>query len=216
MTDISVLIVDDDLMVRTTLSHFLSASGLRVAGTCISGEEALEVLAIDDAIDVILMDIRMDGMSGITAARIIIERHARPRVVMLTSLGEVGATESARTAGTWGFLFKDVLPETIAAAIRAVAAGVDVMAHVPRERRGRYTEDVLKEAAKLSVRDRAVLGGLCAGKSNGTIGELTGTSESTAKSDIVSLQKRLGADNRIHLAIIAHDLGLDNAIVTPR
>lgn len=204
-----VLIVDDDLMVRSTLSRFLTASGMQVAGTCISGEEALQFVEHDETIDVILMDIRMDGMSGVTAARIINERHERPRVVMLTSVDEMGTAESARNAGTWGFLLKDILPETLAAAVAAVAAGVDVMAHLPPGHGRRYTEEILTEVANLSDREHGVLKALCDGQPNAAISDMVFASESTVKADILSLQRRLGVSNRTQLAILAHDLGLD-------
>lgn len=209
MSGPSVLVVDDDLFVRESLRRLLSASGVRVAGTCASGEEALEYLAVEERPDAILMDVRMDGMSGLTAARTIGARYPDTRVVILTSLDHLDTIGSAQHAGTWGFLVKDITPDALVAAVNAVVAGVRVASPGPHDRT-RFSEDIVRRASQLSSRERDVLRPLCAGASNLEIARALFVSESTVKAHIQSLQNRLEAPNRIRLAIMAHDLGLDH------
>lgn len=206
----SVLVVDDDHLLRQMLSTVLSAGGVHVVGDCASGEQAIEFLTREPLPDVVLMDIQMAGMGGLMAARIIASRHPSVRVIMLTGMDDVQTITTARDTGAWGFLVKTLKPEALAAAIAAVVAGIHVRTPAIAGSQETFSARVLDEATHVSDRERAVLRGVCKGLSNLDISRRTFVSESTVKSEISALQRRLEVgNNRIRLALLAHDLGLD-------
>jgi NarL family two-component system response regulator LiaR len=118
MTKIRVLVVDDQKMVRFSLTTFLRAfDDLQAVGEATNGREALELCAKLHP-DVVLMDIKMPDMDGITATRLIHDSASKTRVVLLTALREPEVMDAAQKAGVSEYILKTAGIEEIAAAIR--------------------------------------------------------------------------------------------------
>lgn len=209
MTAPSILVVDDDLFVRDSFVTLLSTSGFSIWGACASAEDALvDLVATRPTPDVVLMDIRMFEMSGITATHEIKLRFPEIHVVILTSLDYVGAAEAALHAGASGFLVKNVTINALTAAITAVLAGLRVLPP-DLHQESVVTNETIRIANTLSTRDKDLIRGVCAGATNAAMAKQAFISESTVKNDILILQRRFNVPNRTRLALLAHDLGLD-------
>ena len=123
MSEIRVLIVDDDPLVRSALSHFVSrGSDVTVIGQAESGREALEFLEHDRP-DVVMMDVQMPEMNGIEATAAIAERWPEVRVLAVTTLDGSDTVLPMLSAGASGYLLKDSSAESILAGVREVHSG---------------------------------------------------------------------------------------------
>ena len=214
---IRVLIVDDDALVRAGLSMMLAGSDdVRVVAEAADGGE---VEAAVDAYrpDVVLMDIRMPGVDGLAATERLRERAEAPHVIVLTTFDADEHVLRALRAGAGGFLLKDTPPQDILRAIRLVAAGEAMLSpavtrrlieHVADggdgARRGRARE--LLE--RLTDREREVAVAIGGGKSNAEIAAELYMSVATVKAHVSRLLQKLELDNRVQIALLAHDAGL--------
>jgi DNA-binding NarL/FixJ family response regulator len=215
-----VLIVDDDPLVRAGLQMMLGRDDdLEVVGEAGEGAEALAWLSTGGA-DVVLMDIRMPGMDGLTATREARARPDAPEVIVLTTFDADAQVLAALRAGAAGFLLKDTSPGGIVGAIREVAAGRPVLSpQVIRRLVARVYEgsqDRGREAARarltlLNDRERAVATEVAAGKSNAEIGSALFLSVPTVKTHISAILTKLDLNNRVQIALLAHDAGLGDA-----
>ncbi len=190
---------------------------IEVAGEAGSGAEAAELTASLDP-DVVVMDIRMPGLDGIAATRLIAAGTSAARVVVLTTFDDDEYVYAALRAGASGFLVKDMALEEILAAIRAVAAGDALIAPavtrrlieefarrpepVPGPGPGRRTTDGITE------REREVLTLVGRGLSNTEIAADLTISIATVKTYVTRLLTKLDARDRVQLVIIAYDAGL--------
>ncbi|NAZ82281.1 response regulator [Kineococcus sp. R8] len=214
---VRVLLVDDDALVRAGLQMILSsADDLQVVGEAENGAQALEAVAAHRP-DVVLMDVRMPVMDGLSAAKAITSRPAAPAVVMLTTFDLDEYVFQALQAGATGFLLKDTPPRELLAAVRVVAAGEAMLSPtVTRRLVGHFAADAAnprrREAVQslqlLTDREREVLGAVGQGMSNAEIGRSLYMSEATVKTHVSRLLTKLGAHNRVQVAIVAHDAGL--------
>ncbi|WP_442907741.1 response regulator [Kineococcus sp. G2] len=212
-----VLLVDDDALVRAGLRMILSsAEDVEVVGEAENGAQAVEGVAAHRP-DIVLMDVRMPVMDGLTAAKAITERPQAPRVVMLTTFDLDEYVFQALQAGATGFLLKDTPPRELVAAVRVVAAGEAMLSPtVTRRLVGHFAADAVnprrREAAErlqlLTEREREVLGAVGRGLSNAEIGRELFMSEATVKTHVSRLLTKLEAHNRVQVAIVAHDAGL--------
>jgi DNA-binding NarL/FixJ family response regulator len=179
------------------------------------GREAIE-LARRHRPDVVLLDIRMPGMDGLTAAEEL--RHAVPEsaVAMLTTFGEDEYVARALAAGTSGFLLKAADPRDLVAGVRAVAAGAAYLSPRVARRliaemsagpltRGAAARD---QVAGLTAREREVLALLANGLSNAEISRRLFVVEGTVKSYVSTILSRLQVRNRVQAAIVAYEAGL--------
>jgi DNA-binding NarL/FixJ family response regulator len=217
---IRVLVVDDDPLVRAGLQMMLGgADDLEVVGEAGDGAAALAWLS-SAAADVVLMDIRMPGMDGLTATREVRARPEPPEVVVLTTFDADAQVLAALRAGAAGFLLKDTSPGGIVGAIREVAAGRPVLSpQVMRrlvERVSDSAHDHGREAARarlslLNDRERAVASEVAAGKSNAEIASALFLSVPTVKTHISAVLTKLDLNNRVQIALLAHDAGLGEA-----
>ncbi|MEZ0493911.1 response regulator [Kineococcus sp. TBRC 1896] len=215
-----VLLVDDDALVRAGLRMILSsAEDVEVVGEAENGAQALEGVAAHRP-DIVLMDVRMPVMDGLTAAKAITERPQAPSVVMLTTFDLDEYVFQALQAGATGFLLKDTPPRELVSAVRVVAAGEAMLSPtVTRRLVGHYAADTVnprrREAAErlqlLTDREREVLGAVGRGLSNAEIGKELFMSEATVKTHVSRLLTKLEAHNRVQVAIVAHDAGLLDA-----
>ncbi|WP_205709028.1 response regulator transcription factor [Kineococcus siccus] len=193
-----------------------SADDLQVVGEAENGAQALEAVAAHRP-DVVLMDVRMPVMDGLSAAKAITSRPAAPAVVMLTTFDLDEYVFQALQAGATGFLLKDTPPRELLAAVRVVAAGEAMLSPtVTRRLVGHFAADAAnprrREAVQslqlLTDREREVLGAVGQGMSNAEIGRSLYMSEATVKTHVSRLLTKLGAHNRVQVAIVAHDAGL--------
>ncbi|NAZ77173.1 response regulator [Kineococcus sp. T13] len=212
-----VLLVDDDALVRAGLRMILSsADDIEVVGEAENGAQAVEGVSAHRP-DIVLMDVRMPVMDGLTAAKAITERPQAPAVVMLTTFDLDEYVFQALQSGATGFLLKDTPPRELVAAVRVVAAGEAMLSPtVTRRLVGHYAADAVnprrREATErlqlLTDREREVLGAVGRGLSNAEIGKELFMSEATVKTHVSRLLTKLGAHNRVQVAIVAHDAGL--------
>jgi DNA-binding NarL/FixJ family response regulator len=211
---IRVLLVDDDPLVCAGLRLMLrGAPDLEVVGEAADGADvpgAVERLAPD----VVLMDIRMPYLDGISATRALAARSGRrPQVIVLTTFDADGTVIEALRAGASGFLVKHTPPEQIVEAVRRAATGEPVLSpgvartlisHVtgaPDARTRRARDDL----ARLTGREREVALAVAEGTSNAEIAALLHLSVGAVKAHISSALAKLGLVNRTQLAILAHD-----------
>jgi DNA-binding NarL/FixJ family response regulator len=215
---IRVLVVDDQELVRSGFCVILdTADGITVVGEAANGETAL---AAADAChpDVVLMDIRMPGMDGLEATRLLTRgspERETPKVVMLTTFDLDEYVYEALRAGASGFLLKDSPRADLIAAVRAAAAGNALLApSVTRRlieafaRRPPETAPSPARLAALTAREREVLVRLARGGSNSEIAATLFVSEATVKTHVGNLLAKLGLRDRVQAVILAYETGI--------
>jgi DNA-binding NarL/FixJ family response regulator len=187
-----------------------------VAGEAGTGTEAVH-LARDIDPDVVIMDIRMPGMDGIEATRLITVSDTHARVLVLTTFDDDDYVYGALRAGASGFLVKDMVPEDILTAIRVVAAGDAIIAPaVTRRLIGQFASRPRPDRKPLKLtgitdRERDVLKLVGFGMSNAEIAAALFITPGTAKIHVARLLAKLDARDRVQLVIIAHETGLVSA-----
>ncbi len=210
---IRVLIVDDDALVRTGLSMMLAgADDLRIVAEADDGDKVGALIA-EHSPDVVLMDIRMPRVDGLAATEAVRARAGAPEVIILTTFDADDHVVRALRAGAGGFLLKDTPPADIINAIRRVVAGEPILSpSVTRRLIARVTEARHSPArellADLSDREREVVVAIGQGKSNAQIGAELYMSVATVKAHVSRLLTKLGLNNRVQVALLAHDAGL--------
>lgn len=213
---IRVAIVDDLEMVRTGFRLILDhEDDITVIGEATNGREAIE-LCRDRLVDVVLMDIRMPELDGISATRAIVELPDGPQVVILTTFGLDEYVTEAIQAGAAGFMLKDASADDLIDAVRVVAAGDSVLSPaitrmVLRQARGAMlppTRDDVPGIADLTERELEVLQQLAAGRSNAEIAEALYLSEATVKTHLGRVLSKLGVRDRVQAVIAALEAGI--------
>jgi DNA-binding NarL/FixJ family response regulator len=211
---IRVLIADDQALVRSGFRLIVeNRSDLEVVGEAEDGDEAVR-LALEREPDVILMDVRMPGVDGIEATRRIVAAGSRARILVLTTFDLDEYVYAAVRAGASGFLLKDVRPGDLAEAIRLVAAGNALLGPtVTRRLLERFADEhppgqAAAEVARLTEREREVLSLLASGLSNAEIAGRLVLSETTVKTHVSSILRKLGVRDRVQAVIAAYDAGL--------
>ncbi|BCJ37553.1 DNA-binding response regulator [Actinocatenispora thailandica] len=210
---IRVLIVDDEALVRSGLRLILSAAeDILVVAEAADGAAAVAAVRRHRP-DVVLMDVRMPGTDGLTAAEQLRALPARPHVIMLTTFDEDEYVHRALRAGAVGFLLKDTPPTELAGAVRTVAAGNAMLAPTVTRRLldtfdDRYAGPAVAASARLDVltdREREVADEVAEGRSNAEIARRLGTTEATVKTHVSRILAKLGLDNRVQAAILVRD-----------
>lgn len=201
-----MLVVDDHPVVRQGLRTFLDLQDdLEVVGESADGESC-----VDDAErlrpDVILLDLRMPGADGVTALHGLRAAGNPAKVLVITSFTEPSAVLPAVRAGASGYVYKDVDPPALAAAIRSVHAG-HVLLH-PDVARLLASGDSRPGAADLTARERDVLAELARGRSNREIARELSLSEKTVKTHVSAILGKLGVADRTQAALHAVRAGL--------
>jgi DNA-binding NarL/FixJ family response regulator len=215
----TVLLADDQPLLRMGFRMVLESQvDLSVVGEAADGREALE-LTRRLAPDVVLMDVRMPGMDGIEATRLIVEDGLRSRVLILTTFDLDEYAHSALRAGASGFLLKDALPNDLLSGIRAVASGdavvapsvtrrlLDTYAHrLSPDAEGELDPELYLEA--LTPREREVLTQVAQALSNSEIAATLHLTEATVKTHVGRILAKLGMRDRVQLVVFAYDIGL--------
>ncbi|HUR05859.1 MAG TPA: response regulator transcription factor [Nonomuraea sp.] len=214
---IRVLIVDDDALVRAGLSMILGGTGdIRIVAEAGDGSEVPPLVA-EHRPDVVLMDIRMPEVDGLTATEALRTAKSPPEVVVLTTFHADAQVVRALRAGAAGFLLKDIPPRELVEAIRKVAAGEPILspavtrqliAHVSDGGADRRTDRARGLLDRLSEREREVALAVGQGKSNAAIGGELYMSVATVKAHVSRILTKLGLNNRVQIALMVYDASL--------
>jgi two-component system, NarL family, response regulator LiaR len=205
MTAITVVLVDDHRVVTRSLQSYLeSFPDLRVVGTAASGEELLEHVDAWQP-DVIVQDLLLPGgIDGIETTRRVLAKRPSVRVVALTASTDEARMMAVLRAGAAGYIRKDAEPETLLAAIRAVARG---RTYVDPYLARRVAENGVSPD-DLTERERDVLRHLALGESNKAIADALCVSEETVKTHVGHILSKLGVENRAQAVVQALKRGL--------
>jgi DNA-binding NarL/FixJ family response regulator len=214
---ITVVLVDDDALVRAGLRTILSsAEDLEVVGETDDGAHAVEVVRRHRP-DVVLMDIRMGRMDGITATAALRRLDSPPQVIVLTTFQADEHVMSALRAGASGFLVKDTPPGDIINAVRLVASGDAIvspsvtrtlLSHFADTQAADRRRVAAQQLATLTDREREVAVAIGTGASNAEVATSLFMSEATVKSHVSRLFTKLAVTNRVQIAILVHDADL--------
>lgn len=224
-TPISVVLVDDEPLVRDGFRLILeSQPDLRVVGEAADGEQAVAAVA-EHRPHVVLMDVRMPGVDGITATRRILEAGSASRVIVLTTFDHDEYVHGALRAGASGFLLKRLTSADLLHAIRVVATGEALLAPSVTRRlleqfaaaqgagAGGGPVEPVDLAARYRLTDREIdiFHHVAAGRSNAEIAAALDVREATVKTHVSSVLVKTGCRDRVQAVILAYDCG----IVTP-
>nr|WP_206314691.1 response regulator transcription factor [Streptomyces coryli] len=207
------MVVDDQIVVRAGFAAIIGAEpDLEVVAEAGDGAEAVE-RARELAPDVVVMDIRMPGMDGLTATRLLTSDGEGPRVLVLTTFDQDAYVHDALRAGASGFLLKDARADELLAGIRVVASGDGMLAPAVTRRLIDAFATTTPDADPglldgLTAREREVLGEIAAGRSNAEIADGLGVTTGTVKSHVNALLTKLGVRDRVQATILAYDAGL--------
>lgn len=212
---IRVLVVDDERMVCAHLRTILeSADDLTVIGQAYDGAEAVEAV-MRNRPDVVLMDLHMPGVDGLTALVQIVALPGAPKVLVLTTFDLDHYVLRAMRDGAAGFLLKDTSPDDLTTLIRVVADGHTVLSPVATQRlvaasadRHAARERAASAIAELTDRERDVLACIANGLSNAQIAERLYLSEATVRSYVSRMLTKLGCANRTQAGLLAYTAGI--------
>jgi DNA-binding NarL/FixJ family response regulator len=212
---ISVVIADDQALVRGGFRMILETQpDITVIGEAADGREAMSLVRELDP-DVALMDIRMPEIDGIEAIRLLTRRGVVTRLLVLTTFDLDEYVYESLRAGASGFLLKDVAPEALAAAVRTVARGEALLAPAVTRR---LIEEFLRRPppssvrppslAELTDREVEVLGLIGRGLSNAEIATTLFVAETTVKTHVGQILRKLHLRDRVQAVVLAYEVGL--------
>jgi DNA-binding NarL/FixJ family response regulator len=212
---VRVLIIDDDDLMRAGLRGVLTTDeALEVVGEAGDGREAVYRTRLLRP-DIVLMDVRMPDLDGISATREVLAAFPDVKVVILTTFEDDEYIFGALNAGASGFLLKRTRPEELVAALHTIAAGdallsPSVTSRVIERMAQQPAPDASDDARldELTAREREVLEHLARGLSNGEIAELLVIGESTVKTHVKRILAKLDARDRVQAVIFAYETGL--------
>ncbi|WP_210649847.1 response regulator transcription factor [Nocardioides sp. SYSU D00065] len=209
-----ILVVDDHALAREGLSAILGAQpGMEVVGEAVDGRAGVAA-ARELSPDVVVMDLRMPGMDGIEATRLITSEQPQVRVLVLTTFDLDEYVYRALRAGASGFLLKDAPPSEIAHAIRSAVDGETLLAPTLTQRlveryvEGPDPEAATQQLAELTEREVEVLKLLARGLTNAEVASSLYLSEATVKTHVGRVLAKLGLRDRTQAVILAYETGL--------
>ncbi|MFF3670510.1 response regulator [Microtetraspora malaysiensis] len=211
---VRIILADDQPLIRAALQMVIAdAPDLELVGEAATGRHAVQLAEELDP-DIVVMDIRMPGMDGIEATRLITKGPSRAHVIVLTTFDEDDYVYGALRAGASGFLVKDMALDDILTAIRVVAAGDALIAPGVTRRlieafADRPTPDPApRELERITEREREVLALIAQGLTNTEIATDLVISVATVKAYVGRLLSKLDARDRVQLVILAYEAGL--------
>jgi len=212
-----VLLIDDHALVRKGIEELLQSRGVQVVASVGSGEEGVR-RALELPADLILLDVKMPGMTGIDTLKQLRASGVSAPVVMLTMSREDADLSAALRAGARGYLLKDIEPEELVPALEAVVQGDNVVAH---ELVGTLARLVGSNAgpqpaarrpaapfAELTPRELEILGCIADGSSNKMIARALDITDGTVKLHVKAILRKLGMRSRVEAAVAAVEHGL--------
>ncbi|SHG63417.1 response regulator [Streptoalloteichus hindustanus] len=206
---VRLVLADDEALLRRGLRVLLEASG-RIEVVAEAGDGAELLTAVGrHAPDVVLVDVQMPGMDGLTALRVLCARPDAPAAAVLTTFDLDEYVATALEFGVQGFLLKDAEPDVLIRSVLDLAAGGAVLDPritarlLPRLRVASGQRRDVERVRSLTTRERQVLELLADGSSNAAIGDQLGLTEATVKSYVSTVLSKLGAQNRVQAALIA-------------
>lgn len=212
---IRVFLVDDHGVVRQGMrAYFEMVGDIDVVGEAASGQEAIDrigaLASLGRAPDVVMMDLLMPGVDGITAISTIKQLHATVQVVAVTSFVAQDKVRSALQAGAVGYILKDAEADEVAASVRAAYRGDVYLAPLAAKRLAESLRDATLEPDRESLtgRERQVLALVANGASNKTIGTALSISERTVRTHVSNILMKLDLDSRTQAALWAIRQGL--------
>lgn len=211
-TSISVLVCDDQAVVREGLAAILStAPTLEVTALAANGQETLDLLA-RELVDVVLMDLNMPVLNGVQATRLIKKHFPGVAVLVLTTYASDDWLFDALRAGATGYLLKDTRREDLVRAVEQAAQGKAQLSPEVASRLMEVAAQVGAEKtpllAELTPRERDVLRLLTEGHSNAAIAEVLGLSPGTVRNYVSEILAKLGVSDRTQAAVVAVKGGL--------
>lgn len=215
---ISVLIVDDQAMIRAGFTAILAAqTDITVVGDASDGREAIAAVDAHQP-DVVVMDIRMPGMDGLQATKVLRDPARgghRPQVLVLTTFDADEYVHDALSAGASGFLLKDATPDDLVHAVRVIAAGDALLSPSITKRlldrfadRRPASDRHAQRLIDLTEREHEILVLVGRGLSNAEIAATLVIAEQTVKTHVSRIFTKLGLRDRVQAVILAYDAGL--------
>ncbi len=215
---VRVVLVDDDPLVRAGLRMILGGDrSILIVGEAGDGLEGVDVIKSTQP-DVVLMDIRMPRLDGLEATSLALAAQPELKIIVLTTFDTDEMVLTALRNGASGFLLKDTPPEQLVAAVHRAALGdpilspsvtAQLIATVAQRTDDHRGEQARERLACLTEREREVAAAIGRGLSNTEISEELFMSVPTVKSHVGRLFAKLAVDNRVQIAICAHEAGLD-------
>ena len=218
MTNVRVVVADDQALVRSGFRMILTAGGIDVVAEAATGAEAFDAVRRTRP-DVVLMDIRMPEMDGLEATRRILadktDHTNAPRIIILTTFDLDQYVYAALAAGASGFLLKDVTPEHLVDAVRTVRAGDALLSPtITRRLVQRFAQPgtdapaMHRDLRSLTARETEVLRMLAAGLSNAELAQRLFLSEATVKTHVARILAKLELRDRVQAVVVAYESGL--------
>jgi DNA-binding NarL/FixJ family response regulator len=212
---IKLLIVDDHPMVREGLSAMLiTSTEIAVAGTCSNSEEAIN-MALTEEPDVILMDIRMEGVNGIDTAREILSRNPQIKIIFLTVFEDMESIRQALQSGAAGYILKHITREKLIETIKRVSQGETIIdqtlfhqiitdyTHLSRKVAEIREHGEKEQSIELTPREQEILHHLAKGLTNKEISSATNLAIDTVKTHLRNIFRKLGVKNRTQAISLA-------------
>lgn len=206
---IRILIADDQVLFADNLKLMLETvtKDIQVVGIAYNGIQAIEKVS-ELSPDIVLMDVRMPHTDGVKATKIIKEKHPEQKIIMLTTFIDDSYVESALNYGAEGYLLKNIRPEQLISAIRAVDNGsvllspllvAHLMHKTDDEAVDAETKSIRETIAKMGNREKEILGLIAQGYSNRRIAETLFISDPTVRNYISSIYAKLGSNDRLEV-----------------
>lgn len=203
MTTIRILLADDHAVVRSGISKFLSVmKDMELVGEASDGAEAIKMAGLLKP-DVIIMDLMMPGVDGITATREIHRMHPQIKIIALTSFSEQNMVQGALQAGALGYMQKNVTAVELANAIRSAKAGRMTLSQEATEVLANSVTQAHLPGNSLTERERDVLKCMVNGMNNNEIAERLVISLGTVKFHISNIFQKMGVDSRVQAVKLA-------------
>jgi two-component system nitrate/nitrite response regulator NarL len=208
-----ILLIDDHALFRIGLQELLQRRGINVIGAFGNCREGIEMAAREQP-DVVLLDMRMPEMNGIEVLRVLREQGLSMPIAMLTTSREESDVINSLQGGAQGYLLKDMEPDDLVNALRAIVGGATIVAQeltgilakaVQGEGQASTARDVF---ADLTPREAEILCLLADGQSNKVIARNLGISDGTVKLHVKSILRKLNVHSRVEAAVIAVEQAL--------